>query len=45
MAEEILIPDTRPILIQYETLNASIVVMEERIQIPDTRPILINMTN
>ena len=45
MAEEILIPDTRPILIKYEKLSASIVEMAERIQIPDTRPIRVNMTN
>ena len=45
MAEEILIPDTRPTLIKYEKSSASIVEMAERNQIPDKRPIRVNMTN
>ena len=31
MAEEILIPDTRPILIKYEKFSSSIVEMAEKI--------------
>ena len=41
MVEEIWIPDTRPILLKYDKLSASLRKMAEEIWIPDTRPILI----
>ena len=41
MAEDIWIPDTRPILIKYDKLSASFIKMDEETWIPDTRPILL----
>ena len=41
MAEEIWIPDTRPILIKYDKLSAIFIKTDEETWIPDTRPILL----
>ena len=41
MVEEIWFQDTRPILVKYDKVSASLRKMAEEIWIPDTRPTMI----